>query len=361
MSLSMGRNFAVNEKRKTHSDPAAAGPVFVVGMWRSGTSLLYALLNQHPQIALMYEGDLPLLWRLFRKGKAKSDWLERWDFWNGALSRHGIDTRTLPAEVPSLRAAMEAVYRQHAGLAMWGCKSPNYFDCMTRLAREFPDGRFIVIYRNPADICRSVLRAGRKSRWFAKSGMSLRALLGYREMKQEAGRLTAMGAHLYELQYEDMVRDPASVLTGICRFLKIPFDPRMVSLEGADRSAIYDADHHAKVKGKQIVAAAQREEILSPKLEKKIERYVNYWREEFGGRWPAYPSQERDSTDHIRVGWMERTSDGLIYRSLRAFDRAVASFYCFAPLGVLRFYRGLKRSRLGLPKPEKVLNSASAD
>jgi Sulfotransferase family len=357
----MRRKFAVNQKRRTQSDPAAAGPVFVVGMWRSGTSLLYALLNQHPQIALMYEGDLPLLWRLFRKGKAKRDWLQRWEFWNGALSRHGINTGTLPAEMTSLRAAMEAVYRQHAGLAMWGCKSPNYFDCMVRLAEEFPEGRFIVIYRNPADICRSVLRAGQKSRWFAKSGMSLRALLGYREMKQEAGRLAALGAHLYELQYEDMVRDPASVLTGISRFLNIPFDPRTVSLAGADRSAIYDADHHALVKGTQIVAGAQREEILPAKLEKKIERYVHYWREEFGGRWPAYPSDDADSGNRRRAGWMERTSDRLIYRSLRAFDRAVASFYCFAPLGILRFYRGLKRSRLDLPKPEKVLNSASAD
>jgi Sulfotransferase family len=351
----------VNEMRKTQSDPVAARPVFVVGMWRSGTSLLYALLNQHPQIALMYEGDLPLLWRLFRKGKAKRDWLERWEFWNGALSRHEIDTRTLPVEVTSLRAAMEAVYRQHAGLAMWGCKSPNYFDCMVRLAEEFPEGRFIVIYRNPADICRSVLRAGQKSRWFAKSGMSLRALVGYREMKREASRLAARGAHLYELQYEDMVNDPTGVLTGICQFLEIPFDPRMVSLEGADRSAIYDADHHAQVKGKQIVSAAQREEILSPKLEKKIERYVNFWRKEFGGHWPVYPRQEGDSADHIQASWMERTSDRVIYRGLRTFDRAVASFYCFAPLGILRFYRGLKRSRLDLPKPEKVLNSASAD
>ncbi len=37
------------------------GPLFVVGMWRSGTSLLYALLNQHPQIGLMYESDFALL------------------------------------------------------------------------------------------------------------------------------------------------------------------------------------------------------------------------------------------------------------------------------------------------------------
>jgi hypothetical protein len=32
-----------------------ANPVFVVGVFRSGTSLLYDLLNQHPQAALMYE------------------------------------------------------------------------------------------------------------------------------------------------------------------------------------------------------------------------------------------------------------------------------------------------------------------
>jgi len=30
-------------------------PVFVVGVFRSGTSLLYSLLNQHPEIGLMYE------------------------------------------------------------------------------------------------------------------------------------------------------------------------------------------------------------------------------------------------------------------------------------------------------------------
>jgi hypothetical protein len=35
-----------------------SNPVFVVGVFRSGTSLLYALLNQHPRVALMYECDV---------------------------------------------------------------------------------------------------------------------------------------------------------------------------------------------------------------------------------------------------------------------------------------------------------------
>src|SRR5579863_4345776 len=80
------------------------GPLFVVGMFRSGTSLLYALLNQHPQIALMYEGDLPHLQSLFWIPRDTADWLERWEFWNMALTRHKIDTSNIPDGIRDLKA-----------------------------------------------------------------------------------------------------------------------------------------------------------------------------------------------------------------------------------------------------------------
>jgi hypothetical protein len=321
------------------------GPVFVVGMWRSGTSLLYTLLNQHPQIALMYEGNLPLLWPLFRKGKARPDWLERWEFWSGALSRHKINTQPLQWEFPDLPGAMELVYRQYAGLARWGCKSPGYFDCMVRLAKKFPNAHFIVLYRNPFDTCRSIVRAAQKSPWFAKPGMPLRALLGYRAMKREDDRLQSMGARVLQIQYEDLSRDPGTVLAGICSFLQIPFDVRMTQLDDADRSPIHDAPHHAGVKGKKIFAGGAKEEVLSPHLRRKIQRYVNFWHREYGGRWPLKPVP--DSSDTARLGWMERATDAIAYHALRAFDEAVIFIYCFAPMRLLRAYRGMYGSRLG--------------
>ena len=52
-------------KNENQNPEMRSGPLFVVGMWRSGTSLLYALLNQHPQIGLMYESDMLTLAPLF--------------------------------------------------------------------------------------------------------------------------------------------------------------------------------------------------------------------------------------------------------------------------------------------------------
>src|ERR1700687_691376 len=75
---------------------AFRGPLFVVGMWRSGTSLLYALLNQHPRIGLMYESDLPLLSSLFVLPRKSSSWIPKVDSWNGALTRHKIDSAAIP-------------------------------------------------------------------------------------------------------------------------------------------------------------------------------------------------------------------------------------------------------------------------
>src|SRR5437588_8383677 len=70
--------------------PQTDGPLFVISMWRSGSSLLYALLNKHPDVGLMYEADLILIRSVFLKPAALCDWPRRWQFWNQAFERHGL-------------------------------------------------------------------------------------------------------------------------------------------------------------------------------------------------------------------------------------------------------------------------------
>ena len=313
------------------------GPLFVVGMWRSGTSLFYALLNQHPQIKLMYEDELPLLWPLFLGGKGKSDWPERWEFWNQALSRHKLGSGDLPHQAAGLREACEAAWRLYAPNAtIRGCKSPNYFDCLPRLAEVFPDAKFIVIWRDPADVCRSVVRA-RSDSFFAKRGMVLRALLGCRDLKRGYDTLEAKGVQVYPVQYEDLVSNPAAVMQGVCSFLDIDFDRRMVSLKDADRSAIYEAGHHEMVNSEKIVADNKKTEVLPEDIRHKVACYIAYWKRKSGGSWPRYPESVS-----ARAGFMfffEQLVDRALYRGLRWFDEMVAFIYCYFPLEMLRQYR----------------------
>ena len=320
----------------------SAGPLFVVGMWRSGTSLLYALLNQHPQIGLMYESDMALLAPVFLLQRKSSWWLNKVDSWNGVLTRHKIDAAGIAEDITDLPGAFRAVAQQYArqkGATVWGCKSPSYYDCMTELADWFPQAKFIVIWRDPADVLRSIVRAAEKSPWFARPGMNLRALLGYRRMKHEADELVRRGAAIHQLQYDDLVRDPVATVSGICDFIGVAFDPRMASLSGADTSALYNGDHHAGVKSSSIVAKRDRPETLSPALKSKVERYVVLWRQQSGGVWPVHAEVSNGTK---AASWFERTTDRLLHGLLRGRDLVVPFAYSFVPISVWQSYRQAK-------------------
>jgi hypothetical protein len=336
-----------------------AGPLFVVGMWRSGTSLLYALLNQHPQIGLMYESDLPLLAPLFLLGRKSKWWLTKFDSWNGALTRHKIDAAAIDPDINDLPRGFSAIAQQYAaktGATVWGCKSPNYYDCMKQLADWFPNAKFIVIWRDPADVCRSIVRAAEKSPWFARKGMDLRALLGYRRMKQEADQLVRRGAAIYQLQYDDLVSDPETTLKAICDFIGVPFDSKMASLEGADRSAVYKGEHHSMVKSSTIVANRERPEVLSPALKSKIERYVVYWRKTSKGKWPVKAMVTEET---VAASLLERAVDGVRHRMLRTSDLMVPFAYAFVPVSVWQKYRQVK-SRYQRVAPEVAESKAAS-
>jgi Sulfotransferase family len=343
---------------------SSSGPLFVVGLWRSGTSLLYSLLNQHSQIALMYEGDLFLLRPLFRGGN-KGDWQGRWEFWNSALSRHHVDRSKLPAAVPDFRAAAMSVWKQYGGEArVTGEKSPDYYDCMETLARDFPNARFLVIWRDLTETCRSIIRARSGAIFFSKPGLLHRAIIGYHKMKLQCEALETRRVPLHQIHYEEMIEDPVRVMTGICEFLGLEFEPQMASLQGSDRSAIYTGSHHQYVKGEQILGSRELEEVLTWQLRSKIERYVNHWRKQYQGSWPLYPHAVEATGD---VDTVERLADEFLFRFLRGVDSFTETVYCYAPYRALERYRARKNRRFDqeqaravAPVPEAVAMEAGA-
>jgi hypothetical protein len=337
----------INETIAIESRPVGEwrGPLFLVGIFRSGTSLLYALLNQHPDIAVMYEAEFlrlrPYLWSYRNGGR----WTARCDSWNQAFQRHAIDPNEIPLASSDLKANIEEVYREYArqkNARIWGDKSPNYHDFLNRLARDFPEAKFVIIWRDPLNICRSMTRAAEGSPWFNRIGMNHRILIGCRRLRLECDRLIRRGSFVYQVQYEDLVRDPVRTMKGICSFLGILYVPSMASLEGADRSAIYDGEHHSLVKGERVIAAADRAEILPERFKGKIQRYLRKWQRESGGAWPMAASLPQETPE---PSLPERIVDQIWYRSLRGFDFFRTLSYFAVPSSVLKMWRRLIKSR----------------
>jgi hypothetical protein len=315
-------------------------------VWRSGSSLLYTLLNQHSKIALMYEGDLPrlhrFLWGRFRSGA----WRERWEFWNKGPSRHGIAVESMPANVSNAWEATRIVYqevarRKHA--TIWGEKTPHWYDCPLQMAEKFPDARFIFLWRDPNAVMQSIVGASRTDRFFRKAGFAHRVLLGSEKLRQACDVLKARGRPVHEVNYEDLTANTLECMRLICDFLEVPFEARMTSLEGADRSAIATGQHHAMVRSNRILGQKTRAEALSPALQAKIRRYVCRWRLRYQGKWPKYPLEPLEGVR--QPGRVELWLDRVTYQGALWRDKFVALTYAVVPIGLARWLRARLQHR----------------
>ena len=160
-------------------------------------------------------------------------------------------------------------------------------------------------------------------------------------MKKECDQLVSRGVQVHQINYEDLIHRPEEVMRGICGFLGIPFEDRMTTLAGADRSAIYEGEHHDGVKSETIAGRSPRPEVLPAALKEKILRYSAFWRKQYRNAWPPAPALVQGEPLQT-PGVLERIKDQFVFRAYRSLDAAVVLVYCFAPIGLLRKYRAVK-------------------
>jgi hypothetical protein len=173
--------------------------------------------------------------------------------------------------------------------------------------------------------------------------MLLRQILGYHEMKQQCDSMVARGVPVQQIYYEDLVRDPSETMRVLCDFLQIPFDSKMVRLDGADRSAIQEGPHHSLVKSKEIVASRNTPAGLPPAIKSKIERYLHMWRKQSHGAWPLYPESLEDICGNPSA-W-ERLRDRVAYEVLSAWHHAIPVVFSLVPFFIWQRYRKFNDAR----------------
>jgi hypothetical protein len=216
--------------------------LFLVGSGRSGTTLLQAMLDSHPDLAIPAETggfilrlceDPPLTDTGFLNIERFLDRLlqdERFQLWGlDAAALRDTLYETSPQTVPQ---GFRLIYRFYAGVydkCRYGDKTPNHVLKMLDLAFYFPESRFVHMIRDGRDVALALQDVpfgpdtpeGRAEYW------ATRVIAG-----RTAGQVLGTDRYL-EVRYEELLGDPSAVLHRIVSFVDLPDSPAMLEYREA--------------------------------------------------------------------------------------------------------------------------------
>lgn len=160
------------------------------------------------------------------------------------------------------------LYAATKGASIMGEKSPSFYEYISLLAQKYPAASFVIIWRDPMAICRSIREAQQSPSWFQRRGIMMRALLGCELLKRDVDGARKKGVRIHEISYSDLIQDTERTMQEICSFLGIDFMPEIATLSGANRSAIYAGSHHSRVNSDEInlIGATHEEGSGKPAL-----------------------------------------------------------------------------------------------
>jgi len=212
-------------------------PIFIVGVGRSGTTLIRQMLNSHSNIAIPYEshfitkyqdninayGNLstPENLNILVNDILQEPILKLWDV---EVSVEQIVSQI--GNTVTLESVIDAFFSSYASThskARWGDKS-DYLDRMYKIRKLFPDAKFIHIIRDGRDVTNSVLKMtwGPCNVKQAAEWWSEHVRLGYC-----AGRMLPVEQYM-EVRYEDLVLDTEKQLKRLCHFIDEEFEADML-------------------------------------------------------------------------------------------------------------------------------------
>jgi hypothetical protein len=215
--------------------------VIVLGVGRSGTTLLRVMLDRSTSLAIPYESFFvtPLAHRHGRRPSLDDFVDDLGRFYQ--LYEWGID----PEDVrPRLREGMTTgeaittvfeVYAEHEGKPRWGDKTPLYMQHLPLLGRLFPDALWVHLVRDGRDAALSFLSLpdGFSGKTWAQPRTAARFAARWRTEILAARRLgTHVGGRYLELRYEDLVTEPERELRRVCEHASLPWEPAMLDYAG---------------------------------------------------------------------------------------------------------------------------------
>ncbi|OLT10851.1 hypothetical protein BJF79_25515 [Actinomadura sp. CNU-125] len=181
-------------------------PTFVLSSVRSGSTLLRAILNGHSQLHAPHEthlGDIAVEFKSRQVARSMD-----------VFGHTGRELRFL------LWDALLSEIVERSGKPYLVNKSPNDLFIRDEIVECWPDARFVFLLRHPG----ALLRSWRVARPYYDEEQRIDDIVRYTDALEEARReLPGL-----TVRYEELTREPAAVVKGICDFLDVPWEENML-------------------------------------------------------------------------------------------------------------------------------------
>jgi hypothetical protein len=232
---------------------------FVVGVARSGTTLLRLMLDAHPELAIPHETHF--IPAALREPDASRESFFRflttfptWKDLNTPAERFEEELRRVePFNVPDGLRAFYRLYTEAHGKQRWGDKSPPYNLHIRTIHEALPEARFIHILRDGRDVAVSL-----RPLWFSP-GESMEELAAHWVQRITETRRQGQGMPFYlEVRYEDLIAHPVRELQRICRFIDLPYAPEMLAYHQTARLRLAEVETHRDPDGRVVITKEER-------------------------------------------------------------------------------------------------------
>ena len=226
------------------------GPIFIVGMRRSGTTLLRSMLSVHPKIVVSRETHfLSKWWERYRHlDLNKTDNFEAfWENFSASdrfpkvvadpplvkeriLASNQIDLKTIFTSIMQVLASTMNKPR-------WAEKTPRHYRYVHVLLDWYPQARIIWMLRDPRAVVASTVERWKNNTVEDCAVEWRESILSFQEQWFEDERVRIV-------KYEELVSDSEPQMRKLCDFLGEEFYPEMLCdrTKNAEQVILPDAD-----------------------------------------------------------------------------------------------------------------------
>jgi hypothetical protein len=235
MEAAAGREPSVSVPRNGTGVGTQSAPIFVIGVARSGTTLLSMMLDSHSRIAIPYESHFFVEYHKQHHGKVFDRPEERLALVEQILAEPAVkewDVTVRPEEVDltrctTLGATIDQIFQGYARKCnkdVWGEKSPPYTLYVYMIEKMFPNARYVHLIRDGRDVALSLMEKSWGPGDFVAS-------LEYwaRNISCARRMLYMLPEDKYiEVRFEQLVSEPEPEMRRVMRFLGFEFEPTML-------------------------------------------------------------------------------------------------------------------------------------